>query len=97
MDRILEQIQLRIDNYRANLSALEHFMLEKKEGAKEAFASWKAMKKVEKCDYICRVIAEKYIKQNPKDWRSNEESENYYLMFLKDQNAKPADFQQLYI
>ena len=72
-------------------------MLEKKENAKEAFASWKAMKKVEKCDYICRVMAEQYIKENPKEWVKKQENENYYLMYLRDQKAKPADFLELYM
>jgi hypothetical protein len=71
-------------------------MLEKKENAREAFASWQTMKKTEKCDYICRVMAENHIKANPKDWKDKKDSENYYLLFLQDQNAKPTDFLALY-
>lgn len=50
------------------------------------------MKKVEKCDYICRVMAEQYITDNPKSWIDHQEKENYYLLYLQDQKAKPADF-----
>lgn len=71
-------------------------MVEKKENAREAFASWQSMKKTEKCDYICRVMAEKCIEQNPESWLDlSESSENYYLMYLKDQKSvdiKPKDF-----